>query len=196
MLVGCGGGSGGTGDAGPSPDTAQADASPGDGPSSPPSYVAVEAMVELRADIAERTSALVHVMNTGGTPLSFSLAVTGEVKAREGEQPLQSQGCNFAVAPGQDCIASVSFFPLKAGDISATLTIHPSDASLSEYQHSGSRSDLHERACSRVPGARHSHGQLFGRRVLSVRLRWTLRGLGDPYRHAVAGERVRQLDRC
>ncbi len=89
-------------------------------------------MVEIRADIGTWETAIVHVMNTGGTAMSFSLDVTGEVKARQGEQPLSSSGCNLLVRPGEECIGVVGFFPLSAGDRSVTLTIHPSDASLAD----------------------------------------------------------------
>jgi hypothetical protein len=150
VLVSCGRSGGNTDDALPvgdassidafddaPSDTALADAAPDtsidappDAPPAPPSYVVVEAMVEVRADIGQRGSAVVHVMNTGGAMLGFSFEVTGEDKSRL-EQPLASGGCSF-VPPGQECIGDVSFFPLVAGDRTATLTIHPTNGSLSD----------------------------------------------------------------
>jgi hypothetical protein len=105
---------------------------PPDAPPAPPGYVVVEAMVEVRADIGKTESAIVHVMNTGGTTLSFTFDVTGEVKSRQQEQPLSSSGGCNGVPPGQECFGVVSFFPLVAGDRTATLTIHPTTASLAD----------------------------------------------------------------
>jgi hypothetical protein len=147
IVVGCGGGSSNGGDAGlladdaplvdaaTSPDAlldglpdALPDARP-DAPAAPPSYVVVETALEVHADIGHTAYAQVHVKNTGGTPLSFSFAVTGEIKLKP-EQRFASEGC--VVPPGEECIGFVSFLPLVAGDRSAALTIHPLDAALAD----------------------------------------------------------------
>jgi uncharacterized repeat protein (TIGR02543 family) len=102
---------------------------PLDAPVGPPSYIVVESMLEVRADIGRSGSVMVHVKNTGGTTLSFDFQVAGEMKASGFPQMFSSGGCS-SVAPGDECVGYVGFLPTYSGDRTTTLTIHPSPGGL------------------------------------------------------------------